>query len=192
MSDISLLKNRIFQLGNINTIISQIPLAGFLFIIPVFLQQVTKANAFMTGLALLPASITILIFSLIGAKLSPKLGYRNILMIGFVVSAVGTYIMGGSFNLYTQIIDIIPGTVVFGIGIGLLLSQLTNLTMSAAREDQETDASGFLNAFKNLGYSVGTALIGVLLLVSVFGGLTTSLEASPISGNMTTIKCKAV
>jgi hypothetical protein len=107
-------------------------------------------------------------------------------MIGFIISAAGTYIMGGSFNLNTQIIDIVPGTVVFGIGIGFLLSQLTNLTMSAARADQETDASGFLNAFKNLGYSVGTALIGVLLIVGIFGGLTTSVEASSISGNMTT------
>ena len=107
-------------------------------------------------------------------------------MMGFIVSAVGHYIMGGLFNLYTQAIDIIPGTVVFGVGIGFLLSQLTNLTMSAARSDQETDASGFFNAFKNLGYSVGTALIGVLLLVGIFGGLTTSIESSGISGNMTT------
>jgi len=107
-------------------------------------------------------------------------------MIGFIISAAGTFIMGGVFNLDTQIIDIIPGTVVFGIGIGFLLSQLTNLTMSAARTDQETDASGFLNAFKNLGYSMGTALIGVLLLVGVFGGLTTSIGASDLSGNMTT------
>ncbi len=186
LSDISLLKNRLFGLGNINSIISQIPLAGFLFIIPVFLQQVTKVDAFTTGLALLPASISILIFSLIGAKVSDKLGSRNIIMIGFVVAAAGTYIMGGSFNLYTQIVDIIPGTVVFGIGVGFLLSQLTNLTMSAAREDQETDASGFLNAFKNLGYSMGTALIGVLLIVGIFGGLTASIESSSISGNMTT------
>jgi MFS family permease len=186
LSDISLLKNRLFGLGNINSVIQQIPLAGFLFIIPVFLQQVTKADAFTTGLALLPASITILLFSLLGAKISDKLGSKNILMIGFIVSAAGTFIMGGSFNLYTQIIDIIPGTVVFGVGIGFLLSQLTNLTMSAAREDQETDASGFLNAFKNLGYSVGTALIGVLLLVGIFGGLTTSIDSSSISGNMTT------
>ena len=186
LSDISLLKNRLFGLGNINSIISQIPLAGFLFIIPVFLQQVTKVDAFTTGLALLPASISILIFSLIGAKLSDKLGSRNIIMIGFVVAAAGTYIMGGSFNLYTQVVDIIPGTVVFGIGVGFLLSQLTNLTMSAAREDQETDASGFLNAFKNLGYSMGTALIGVLLIVGIFGGLTASIESSSISGNMTT------
>jgi EmrB/QacA subfamily drug resistance transporter len=186
LSDISLLKNRVFGLGNINSIISQIPLAGFLFIIPVFLQQVTKVNAFTTGLALLPASITILIFSLLGARLSSALGSRYILMIGFVVSAVGAFILGMSFNLYTQIIDIIPGTMIFGMGIGFLLSQLTNLTMSVARNDQESDAAGFLNAFKNLGYSMGTALIGVLLLLGIFGGITTSIESSSLSGNMTT------
>jgi MFS family permease len=186
LSDISLLKNRLFGLSNINSVIQQIPLAGFLFIIPVFLQQVTKTDAFTTGLALLPASITILIFSLLGARLSEKLGPKILLMIGFIISAAGTFIMGGSFNLNTQIIDIIPGTVVFGIGIGFLLSQITNFTMSAVRSDQETDASGFFNAFKNLGYSIGTALIGVLLLVGIFGGLTTVIDASSISGNMTT------
>ena len=184
LSDIRLLKNRVFGLGNINSIIQQIPLAGFLFIIPVFLQQVTKADAFTTGLVLLPASITILIFSLLGARLSSVLGSKYILMIGFIVSALGSIILGGSFNLYTQAIDIVPGTIVFGVGIGFLLSQLTNLTMSAARSDQETDASGLFNAFKNLGYSVGTALIGVLLLLGIFGGLSTSIESSGIAANM--------
>lgn len=82
--------------------------------------------------------------------------------------------------------DIVPGTIVFGIGIGFLLSQITNLAMSAARGDQETDAAGLFNSFKNLGYSLGTALIGVLLLVGIFGGLTTSIDASSLSGNMTT------
>lgn len=186
LSDISLLKNRLFGLGNLNSIITQIPLAGFLFIIPVFLQQVTKLNAFNTGLALLPASITILLFSILGARLASALESKYILMIGFIIAAAGTFILGGVFNLNTQIVDIIPGTVVFGTGIGLLLSQLTNLTMSAARSDQETDASGLLNSFKNLGYSVGTALIGVLLLIGIFGGLTTGIEASGQAENMTT------
>lgn len=150
------------------------------------MQQVTKLNAFMTGVALLPASITILIFSLLGAKLSSILESKYILMIGFIVSAAGTFILSGAFNVNTQISDIVPGTIVFGIGIGLLLSQLTNLTMSAARDDQETDAAGFLNAFKNLGYSIGTALIGVLLLLGIFTGLTTGIESSGLAGNMTT------
>jgi EmrB/QacA subfamily drug resistance transporter len=186
LSDISLLKNRLFGLGNLNSIISQIPLAGFLFIIPVFLQQVAKADAFTTGLALLPASITILIFSLLGARVSSILGPKYVLMIGFIISAIGTFILGGTFNLNTQAMDIVPGTIVFGIGIGFLLSQITNLTMSAGRSDQETDAAGLFNSFKNLGYSLGTALIGVLLLVGIFGGLTTSIDASSLSGNMTT------
>jgi EmrB/QacA subfamily drug resistance transporter len=186
LTDISLLKNRLFGLGNINSIISQIPLAGFLFIIPVFLQQVTKLNAFDTGLTLFPASITILVFSIIGARLSSVLESKYILMIGFLISAVGTFILSGVFNVNTQMMDIIPGTIVFGVGVGLLLSQLTNLTMSAARSDQETDASGLFNSFKNLGYSLGTALIGVLLLIGIFGGLTAGIESSGAAENMTT------
>lgn len=185
LSDISLLKNRLFALGNLTSVIQQIPLAGFLFIIPVFLQQVTGLNAFDTGLTLLPASITILLFSLLGAKLSGRLGAKNLLMIGFLIAALGTWLLGGTFNLYTQMMDIIPSTIVFGIGVGLLLSQVTNLTMAAARKDQESDASGFFNAFKNLGYSVGTALIGVLLILGVFSGLTTSIEQSGLAENMT-------
>lgn len=186
LSDVSLLKNRLFGLGNINSIIQQIPLAGFLFIIPVFLQQVTKLNAFYTGLTLLPASIIILLFSLLGARLSSILDSKYILMMGFLISALGTFLLGGVFNLNTQMMDIIPSTMVFGGGIGLLLSQLTNLTMSAVRSEQETDASGLFNSFKNLGYSIGTALIGVLLLLGIFGGLTTAIEGSSLAGNLTT------
>lgn len=184
LTDISLLKNRLFGLGNVSLVLSQIPLAGFLFIIPVFLQQVTKLNAFGTGLTLLPASVIILIFSILGARLASSIAPKYILMVGFLVSAVGTYLLGGVFNLNTQMGDIIPSTIVFGVGVGLLLSQLTNLTMSAAREDQETDASGLFNSFKNLGYSVGTALIGVLLLLGIFGGLTAGIEESGLAGNM--------
>ncbi|OPX57905.1 MAG: putative transporter [Methanobacterium sp. PtaB.Bin024] len=186
LTDISLLKNRLFALGNINSIIQQIPLAGFLFIIPVFLQQVTKLNAFNTGLTLLPASLIILVFSILGARLSTFLESKYVLMIGFLISACGTFLLGGVFNLHTQMMDIIPSTMVFGVGIGLLLSQLTNLTMSAAKEQQETDASGLYNSFKNLGYSIGTALIGVLLLIGIFGGLTTSIESSSLASNKTT------
>ncbi|MCK9151863.1 MFS transporter [Methanobacterium alcaliphilum] len=185
LSDISLLKNRLFGLGNLASVIQQIPLAGFLFIIPVFLQQVTGLNAFDTGLTLLPASITILLCSLLGAKLSAHLGSKKLLMMGFLIAALGTWILGGKFNIYTQMGDIIPATIVFAIGVGFLLSQVTNLTMAAVGKNQESDASGLFNAFKNLGYSMGTALIGVLLILGIFSGLTTSIEESSLAENMT-------
>lgn len=185
LTDISLLKNRIFVLGSINDILQQIPLAGFLFIMPVFLQQVTKLNAFNTGLTLLPASIVIIMVSYLGTRLASKIETKYILMIGFLISALGTYLLGGVSNLNAQMGDIIPCIIVFGVGLGLLLSQLANLTVSAASEDQETDASGLFNSFDNLGYSIGTALLGVLLLLGTYGGLTAGIEESGLTGNMT-------
>jgi EmrB/QacA subfamily drug resistance transporter len=184
--DISVLKNRLYILGNAASVIQQAAFAGVLFILPVFLLQVTGESAFMTGVALLPMSITIFVFALIGGRFSSLIRPKVVTLLGFLISAAGAYLLSNVFSQSTQIVDIIPGTVIFGLGVGLLLSQLTNLTMSAVRKDQEIDASGFLNTAKNLGYAVGTALIGVLLLVGVFNGLVAGISSSTLVSNTTT------
>ena len=183
--DVSLLRNRLYGLGTLVSSIQQVALAGFLFILPVFLQQVTKFDAFTTGLALLPASISVFVLSLAGSRLTPFMRPKHVVLIGFLVAAAGAFLLRDVFGLYTQITDILPGSIVFGAGVGLLLSQLTNLTMSAAGKDQQTDASGFLNTAKNLGYSVGTALIGVILLVGIFNGLVSAVSTSTLVSNTT-------
>ncbi len=184
--DISLLKNRLYRLGALVSSIQQVALAGVLFILPVFLQQVTRLDAFMTGVALLPLSISVFVLSLSGSRLASLLRPKRVVLLGFLIAAAGTFLLTGVFSQQTQIIDIVPGTVVFGIGVGMLLSQLTNLTMTAAPPSQETDASGFLNTTKNLGYSVGTALVGAVLLVGLFNGLVSAVSTSSlVNGTVT-------
>ena len=184
--DISVLKNRLYVLGNAASAIQQAALAGVLFTLPIFILQVLRESAFMTGVALLPMSIAIFVLSLTGGRLSSILQTKVVTLLGFLIAAAGTFLLRDVFSQSTQIVDIIPGTVIFGIGVGLLLSQLTNLTMSAARKDQETDASGFLNTAKNLGYSVGTALIGAILLVGIFNGLVAGISSSTLVNETTT------
>ncbi|MDR0912669.1 MAG: MFS transporter [Methanobrevibacter sp.] len=184
LTDVRLLKNKVFSMGIVNAILQQIPLAGFMFIMPVFLQQVIGLNAFMTGVILLPSSIAIMLLSLVGAKISQYIPPKQMLTIGFIISAIGTYLLSGGFSLNTNIWDIIPATIIFGVGIGLVLSQLTNYIMSAIDESKSSDGAGLLNTFKNLGYSVGTAMIGVLLVVSVFGGLSVAIEDSNFGHDM--------
>jgi EmrB/QacA subfamily drug resistance transporter len=184
--DVSLLKVRAFNVGNLTNMTQQLALAGVLFVVPVFLQQVTKTSAMKTGLALLPLSLSIFVFSLVGGKFLVVLRQaKYVAILGFAISAVGFFLLRNDFAISTSITDLIPGFLVLGFGTGLLLSQLTNVTMSAARGDQEAGASGFLNTSKNLGYSLGTALIGVLLIMGVFHGLTTSLSASSLGAGMT-------
>jgi hypothetical protein len=171
---------RLFNLGNVNSILQQLPLAGVLFVIPVFLQQVTGVSAIMTGVALLPLSITVFLLSFYGGKLlaffrDPK----YVIIAGFIIAAAGALVLRGEFSLATEIKDLVFGLAVFGAGTGLLLSQLTNVTMSAAGAEREADSSGLLNMSKNLGYSLGTALIGILLVIGVFSGLVSAIEESP-------------
>jgi hypothetical protein len=183
--DTTLLASRMFNLGNVTNVIQQLALAAVLFVIPVFLQQVNQESAIMTGVALLPLSLSIFVFSIAGRRFLVILRQpKYLVMLGFAVSAVGLFLLRDDFSTNTEIPDLVLGSLVLGIGIGFLLSQLTNITMSAASGEQEAEASGFLNTSKNLGYSLGTALIGVILILGVFSGLTTSLSTSDLAAGM--------
>ncbi|MDR0901087.1 MAG: MFS transporter [Methanobrevibacter sp.] len=185
LSDIYILKNKIFSMGIVTAIIQQIPLAGYLFIMPVFLQQVTHLDAFTTGLVLLPSSLVIMVLSLLGAKISKFIHPKYMLIIGFLITACGTFLLSGKFYMNMDPWSIVPYTMIFGAGVGLILSQLTNYILSAIDESKSSDAAGLLNTFRNLGYSVGTAFIGVLLIISIFGGLTASIAQTDFGTSLT-------
>ncbi|MBZ9571149.1 MFS transporter [Methanobrevibacter sp. TMH8] len=185
LSDITLLKNKIFSIGIVDSIFQQIPLAGFLFIMPVFLQQVLHLNAFLTGVVLLPSSIAIMVLSLLGAKISEYIHPKYMIIIGFIISAIGTWLLSGQFSSTMNPWSIIPSTLVFGTGVGMILSQLTNYVMFSVDDSKSADAAGLLNTFRNLGYSIGTSIIGVLLIVGIIGGLTVSIEDNGLGTNLT-------
>jgi EmrB/QacA subfamily drug resistance transporter len=178
--DVAIFKNRAFVLGNAVGTIQGIVIAGFLFIIPVFLQNVTGATAFETGLALLPMSVVVFVVSIGATRFSTYVSPKYIMLAGIGISLAGSVMLRDVFYLSTTIPDIILPSVVFGTGIGLILSQVSNLTLSAVPAEQSTDAAGVLNTFRQLGTSLGTALIGVILLIFILSGLFSGVtQANP-------------
>ena len=174
--DISIFRNRSFVLGNTIGIVQNIAFAGFLFIIPVFYQQVTGISAFETGILLLPMSIAVFIFSIGGARLSTFLSPKHLLIIGLILGMAGSFMLRGIFGLETGTTEFIPGSVVFGIGLGIILSQVTNLTLSSVPDEHATDAAGVLNTLRQLGTSLGTAIIGVILIIFIYTGIVDEVE----------------
>ena len=174
--DVSIFRSRPFVLGNSICVLQNLTLAGFFFIIPVFYQQVTGISAFETGLLLLPISIAIFIFSIAGARLSAFLSPKHLIMIGLLFGIAGSFMLRGIFGLDTGSAEFIPGSVVFGIGSGIILSQVTNLTLSAVPDKHATDAAGVLNTLRQLGTSLGTALIGVILIIFIYTGIIGEIE----------------
>jgi EmrB/QacA subfamily drug resistance transporter len=179
--DPDMFKKRIFSIVNVVDMLESIVLSGILFIIPVFLQTVVGSNAFETGLALLPMTIMVFIFSIGAARLGSYLSPKYIIMAGIVVTLVSTLYMRGIFGLNIQEKDLMGGLTLFGVGIGLMMSQLVNVAISTHGRKKSTESSGVVNTFEQFGSSLGTALIGAIVFTVAFAGITSGIIDSGLA-----------
>lgn len=181
--DVTIIPERTFFAGNVVATGLNLIIAGFLFIFPLFYQNVTGASAYETGIVLLPMSIAVFLFSIFGAKFASWFEPKYVLLGGILLTGGGLAALHDVFSLTTVAEDIFFGSLVFGTGLGIVLSQVTNLTLSSIRRERQTDASGIYNTTRQLGSSLGTAIIGIVLAFGFALGLISGVSGtSTISG----------
>lgn len=159
--DITLFKDRSFTFGNTARLIMNFTIGGVLFVIPVFIQLVLGTDPLTTGLSLIPMSLGIFALSLTAGKVSTRFPARIILSLGFLFSIAGSLYLSLIFSTYTTILDMMPGILLLGIGMGIVFPHSANVIFSVARRDQQPDASGVMNTGINLGSSRGRLLLGL-------------------------------
>ncbi len=152
-------------------------IAGFLFVVPLLLQMTFEYTAMQTGMALIPLSLGILIFALIGAKLSARFRAKHIIQVGFLLSLAGLIVMALTIQPDARPVDLSTGAL-FGIGMGLIASQIINLILSSVEEKDTPVAAGVATTFEQLGNSIGVALLGTMMLVTLTTGVQQSITAS--------------
>ncbi len=144
--------------------------SGIFFTIPLFLSVVLELSALQTGLRLLPLSLTLLASALIIPRLAPRASPRLVVRLGMLSMLAGTLVLVGGLDPGANAgIVLIPMALV-GLGIGALASQLGAVTVSAMPDDQSAEVGGLQNTFTNLGASLGTALVGAVLIASLTTG----------------------
>lgn len=174
------LKNWGFNVGILEGVIQNLALAGMLFIFPIYLGNIHGYAAVDIGIFMMPMSLAILVLALGATKLSNYIRPLWMLAGGLALMMVGNIMIKNALGVVgTEPRDLIPGTVVFGLGGGLILSQLTNATMGAVKPRLVPDASGMLNTTKQLGTSMGTAFIGGVLMLTAFTGMVDGLADTP-------------
>jgi MFS family permease len=154
----------------------QLVLMGVFFVLPVYLQVVLGLNAFETGKRLFPLSVAMLAAALIGPRLAARRSPRRVAQLGLAGLSFGSLLMltaidpeltGWAFSI---------ALIVFGIGAGLLASQLGNVILSSVEQTRSSEAGGLQGTAQNLGASLGTALIGAILLGSLASGFVTRIS----------------
>ncbi len=151
---------------------------GVIFSLPVFLQSVRNLDAFHTGLTLLPMSILLLVVSPAAAALTRKIPHKRLVQTGLVVNILALLTLRWALGVDTPLAALIPGLALYGIGLGLVLSQINNLTLSSVPVEEAGEASGITNTFRQIGSSLGAAIIGSVLLTSIVVDLQAAVGAS--------------
>ncbi|MFG2294424.1 MFS transporter [Streptomyces sp. NPDC048603] len=154
-------------------------LLGLFFVIPLYLQIVQGLNAFETGLRLLPVSVTMFLSALSGPLLGRLAGPRTVVRAGLGVLLAAIAWLLSTIRPELDDASFAWAMAVLGVGMGLLASQLGNVVQSSVEEGRRSEAGGLQYTAQNLGSSVGTALIGSVLIVALAGVFVQQIEENP-------------
>jgi MFS family permease len=159
-----LFRSKISNLG-LGTQLSQwLILQGSFFAVSVYLQEVDGYDAIKTGLLLTPATIGILATSAGADRFARRRAQRSLIIGGFVITAIGMILLLTLVRAHSAIITWIPGLLLFGAGVGIMLTSSVNVVQSAFPGTDQGDISGLSRSVSNIGSSLGTALVGSILV----------------------------
>jgi len=174
-----LFKNANFVAGAAVIGIMMLSQNGLIFSLPVFLQSVRNLDAFHTGMMLLPLSAMLLLTAPTAATLTKKIDHKRLVQIGLALNFVALLAMRQAMGIDIPLVWLIPGLALYGVGMGLVQSQINNLTLSAVAVQEAGEASGVSNTFRQVGLALGSAIIGSILLTTIVGDLQGAVKTSP-------------
>ncbi|NQT29698.1 MAG: MFS transporter [Candidatus Saganbacteria bacterium] len=176
----SLLKNGSYMAATIVTLIQLLCLAAILFTVPFFMQLILQKNAMQTGLIIMPLTLSMMVTMLLTPRIATKVSVKHITLVGLFICIIGLVLMANSFSVEMSTTALIPGFIIFGIGIGLALAQLQNLALSSVAVAHTDEAAGLFNSLRNLGSSFGTAIVGTLLISFFLSGLVLGINQNMV------------
>jgi EmrB/QacA subfamily drug resistance transporter len=178
--DPDLFTSKLFRFGITQQMLQQIALGGVMIALPIFLQMVLEYNAMRAGLSLAPLSLSMFAVALLAGKKAGERRPAGIIRLGFALVTAGLIVLvplvpTADFGWY-----LIAPLVITGSGLGLLVSQLNNYTLSPVSEERVSEAAGVNSAAGSFGLSFGLAFAGAILLATLSVTFTNKADTSTV------------
>lgn len=155
--DFSIFKIKPFTFGNLAVMTSYMAMFTNSVLLPFYLMEILKLDAFKSGLLILPYSVTLSVTAPICGNLAGKYGSRYLTLAGPIVF-ITALIIFSTFNQATSMWQIVVASGIMGIGNGLFQSPSNNAIMTSVQKKDLGIASGILALSRNLGNILGVAL----------------------------------
>lgn len=173
--DLRLLMNHNFGIANIILVIFSLGMFGSTFLLPVYLQNSMGYTALQAGSVFLPVGIIQGIMAPISGRISDKISPKFPLFIGVILFAFSFY-LNSNLSWLTELKFIMLSLYLRGFAMGLMFTALTTVSLLEIPREKMAQASAITNSIRQLGGSLGVALLATLLSsrvtyhTQIFGG----------------------
>jgi EmrB/QacA subfamily drug resistance transporter len=154
-------------------------LMGVFFTIPLFLQVVQGLDALETGVRMLPASAGLFLTAIAGSALARRFAPKPLVRTGLAIVLLAILMLLETIEPALDNGSFLVAMGVLGVGMGLIVSQLGNVVQSAVGDRDRSEAGGLQNTAQQLGSSLGTALLGAIVISGLIASFTTKVADDP-------------
>ncbi|HET8639582.1 MAG TPA: MFS transporter [Solirubrobacterales bacterium] len=191
MLPLSLFRIRNFWVANLTTLSTYAGLIGGLFFVTLFLQQVAGYSALEAGLATTPISVLMFFLSPRFGRIASGTGPRLPMCAGPIAGGAGLLLLLRVGSDPSYLSDVLPGLLVFGIGLSATVAPLTATVLDSVDEHRVGIASGVNNGVSRVAGLLAIAVLGAVISAHFGARLDEELGPAPLSGPAATTVTEA-
>jgi EmrB/QacA subfamily drug resistance transporter len=166
MLDLSLFKNRTFAGANSVMLLVGLAMFGVFFFVSLYVQNILGYSPIQAGASFLPWTLLIVVLAPQAGHLNDRVGPRWLVTGGMIVIATSLFWFS-RFGEGATFWDLLPGMLLGGIGMSATMAPVTATAMGAVPRDKAGVGSAVLNSMRQVGGSIGLALLGAIVAQSV-------------------------
>jgi len=162
MLDLDLFKIGSFTGANIVAMLVSLGMFGVFFFVSLYVQNILGYSPTQAGALFLPMTILIIIVAPIAGKLSDRIGSRWLMGAGMTIVGI-SLLLYQRVGLHSDVWTLLPSMLLGGVGMAMTMSPMTAAAMGSVPVDKAGVGSGVLNSFRQMGGSLGIALMGAIV-----------------------------
>jgi EmrB/QacA subfamily drug resistance transporter len=166
MLDLTLFRNGTFAGANVVILMVGLAMFGVFFFVSLYMQNILGFSAVQAGAAFLPMTVLIILVAPIAGKLSDRIGSRWLMTGGMTLLGIQLLYystLGTTANFW----DLLPALLIGGVGMSLTMTPSAAAIIGSVPTDKAGVGSAVMNSMRQVGGSIGVALIGAIIAAKV-------------------------
>ncbi len=171
MLPLDFFRRRAFTIANLDFCLMYAALAGLLFLVSLYFQNVKGFSALETGVTWLTIVVPFMLISPFAGRLQGRFGARRVVAGGALLAGLGMLdfaLLGAD----SPVLQAVPGYLLVGVGFGAAAPAISAVAMGAVEVEHAGVASGVLNTARQVGSAVGLAALGSIATAVAAGSLS--------------------